>query len=277
MSKSAPFFIIGSERSGTTLLMALLGEHPRLAVPEVTWFYPRFRAYLHTYGDLRHPPNLRTLVSEIIFGLKTPFFGLPANPRTIVDELLNRISRPDFSAVVSAVLEYYADAVGKPRWGEKTPHHLYYVKEILEDFPDAKFLHLTRDGRDVAADQLQSAFGPRNVTAAVGIWRRTQAEAARWRQTVPPAQWLDVQYEDLAREPERIARQALGFLEENYDPTVLNFHQGETARRRAQTRDHRALGEPVNESHIGIYRRLLSPRDIAIFHGIAGNELDAAG
>ena len=81
----APFFIIGSERSGTTLLMALLGHHPRIAVPEVTWYYPRFSAYLHTYGDLNAAENFRTLVSEMAFGLKTPFFGLPWNPRTIVD------------------------------------------------------------------------------------------------------------------------------------------------------------------------------------------------
>ena len=47
-----PVFVIGSERSGTTLIMAVLGCHPRLAVPEVAWYYPRFRPYLFTYGDL---------------------------------------------------------------------------------------------------------------------------------------------------------------------------------------------------------------------------------
>ena len=45
-----PIFVIGSERSGTTLLLAILACHPCIAVPEVTWFYPRFRNYLHTYG-----------------------------------------------------------------------------------------------------------------------------------------------------------------------------------------------------------------------------------
>ena len=82
---AAPFFIVGSERSGTTLLMAILGHHSRLAVPEVAWYYPRFRAFLHTYGDLTDGARFRTLVSEMIFGLKTPFFGLDVNPATIVD------------------------------------------------------------------------------------------------------------------------------------------------------------------------------------------------
>lgn len=79
-ASSSPFFIVGSERSGTTLLMAILGQHSRLAVPEVAWYYPRFRPYLHTYGALTQATNFRTLVAEMVFGLKTPFFGLSVNP-----------------------------------------------------------------------------------------------------------------------------------------------------------------------------------------------------
>lgn len=160
MSESnAPFFIVGSERSGTTLLMAILGCHRRPAVPEVAWFYPRFRAFIHTYDALRKAENLRTLVAEMIFGLKAPFFGLDLNPATIVDELLAQTYENSFAEAYRVILQRYADAVGKPRWGEKTPHNLYYAGEILGDFPSAKFINLTRDGRDVAVEQIRSAFG----------------------------------------------------------------------------------------------------------------------
>ena len=60
-----PIFMIGAERSGTTLVMALLGCHSRIAVPEVVWYYPRFYPYLHTYGDLSVEANFRTLAQEI--------------------------------------------------------------------------------------------------------------------------------------------------------------------------------------------------------------------
>src|SRR6186713_3302541 len=93
---NSPFFIVGNERSGTTLLMAILGHHSRLAVPEVAWYYPRFRPYLHTYGDLSRAENFRTLVAEMIFGLKTPFFGLELNPRSIVQELLTATRKNSF-------------------------------------------------------------------------------------------------------------------------------------------------------------------------------------
>ena len=83
-----PMFMIGAERSGTALVMALLGSHSRIAVPEVVWYYPRFYPYLHTYGDLSIESNYRTLASEMVFGLKTPFWGMQVNPRTIVDEVI---------------------------------------------------------------------------------------------------------------------------------------------------------------------------------------------
>jgi hypothetical protein len=276
-SATAPFFIVGSERSGTTLLMAILGQHSRLAVPEVAWYYPRFRAFLHTYGDLRDPAHFRTLVAEMIFGLKTPFFGLPLNPATIVDELVGRAATPTFAGAYAAILQLYADAVRKPRWGEKTPHNLYYVPEILADFPNARFIHLVRDGRDVAVDQLRSAFGPRNIYAAALIWRRAQEVGARFRAELPADRWLDVRYEELAARPEAVTRDVLHFLGEPFEPAVLDFHRGEIAQRRAQTRDHKPLGRPVSADFVGHHRRLLSVHDQAVFTHVAGAALRAEG
>lgn len=276
-SREKPFFIIGSERSGTTLLMVMLGEHPRIAVPEVSWYYPRFRKYLHTYGDLSRPANFRVLAEEMIFGLKTPFFGLSPNPRAITDEILSRARSQTFGGLFDAILNWYADAQNKPRWGEKTPHNLHFVREILQDFPDAQFVHLTRDGRDVAAEQIDSAFGPTNIYAAAKIWKRTIRVAAELRAKVPSHQWLDISYESLASRPEESLRKVSAFLGEDYSPTLLDFHKGEIARRRAQTKDHRPLGDPVNPGHIGKYKRQLSQRDQQIFAGIAGGELRESG
>ncbi len=113
-----PLFVIGQERSGTTLLMTMLGCHPRIAVPEVAWWYPRFRGYLHTYGDLADPANLRTLAEEMIFGLMVPFWGMPVNPRTIVEEILGSLKEKTFAGIYCAMLERYARLEGKPRFGE---------------------------------------------------------------------------------------------------------------------------------------------------------------
>lgn len=272
-----PFFILGSERSGTTLLMVMLGNHPRLAVPEVTWYYPRFRAYLHTYGDLTKPENFRTLVSEMIFGLKTPHLGLPLNPATIVDELISNTTAPTFAEAFRVILEKYASAVSKPRWGEKTPHNLYYVREILADFPDAKIVNLVRDGRDVAVEQLRSAFGPRNAYCAAKIWANVQRTADEFRRALSASTWLDVRYEELVANPIRELTRVTEFLGETFDPATLDYYRDGIAKRRGQTRDHRPLGQPVTSEFVGIYRRFLSEFDQEVFAAVAGDELKAAG
>ena len=86
--KEPPIIVIGNERSGTTLVMAILGWHDRIAVPEVAWYYPRFRPYLFSYGDLLNKNNFRTLCHEMAYGLKTPFWDMKVNPSTFGNEIL---------------------------------------------------------------------------------------------------------------------------------------------------------------------------------------------
>lgn len=266
-----PIFIVGQERSGTTMLMAMLGCHPRIAVPEVAWWYPRFRGYLYTYGDLSHDANLRTLADEMIFGLRDPFWGMPANPRTIVDEVLAELRERSFAGIYCAMLERYARWVGKPRWGEKTPNNIFFAAEILEDFPNAQFVCITRDGRDMCADALQSDFGPTNIFCAAECWTLGQRAAQRLRRTLSRRQWFDVKYETLAREPERTLRAACDFLGEKYDAAMLDFHKSSIAQARGKLRDHQPLAGPASARYIGIYQELLSPREQRIYAAVAGS------
>jgi len=257
--------------------MVMLGNHPHLAVPEVTWYYPRFRAYLQTYGDLGDEKNFRTLVSEMIFGLKTPLLGLPLNPATIVDQLIRRTKAPTFAEAFRAILETFAEAQNRPRWGEKTPHNLFYVREILQDFPEAKIINVTRDGRDVAVEQLRSAFGPRNVYSAAKIWQRVEKTAADLRATLPATTWLDVRYEDLVTNPQNVLTKVTDFIGERFDLALLKFYEAPIAQRRGTTRDHRPLGRPVTAEYVGIYNHFLSAYDQSVYATVAGEELRRAG
>lgn len=275
--KERPIFVIGAERSGTTLLMTMLGCHPRIAVPEVAWFYPRFRPFMHTYGDLSQKDNFKTLLEEMIFGLKTPFWGMKVNPRMIVDELLSTAQETSFAGAYDAVMARFAKESGKPRWGEKTPYNLFYIKEILEDFPNAQFVFITRDGRDASADYLASGFGPTNIYCAAEMWRMCQEAVEPWRANLPADQWLDVRYEELVADSEGVLKGVCEFLGEPYDPNMLNFHQTDIAKARGGTRDHAPLGQPVTTQFIGIYKDQLSKKEQRIFMASAGKALAAAG
>ncbi|MDR2054450.1 MAG: sulfotransferase [Desulfovibrio sp.] len=179
--KERPIFMIGAERSGTTLVMALLGSHSRIAVPEVVWYYPRFYPYLHTYGDLAVEEHFRTLASEMLFGLKTPFWGMTVNPRTIVDEVIALAPERSFAGLYTGMHLRFAHYVNKPRWGKKTPHNLYFVGPMHNDFPNAQFIYITRDGRDSCADYMESSFGPTNIYCAAHSWKRCWNAVKEWR------------------------------------------------------------------------------------------------
>lgn len=265
-----PFFIVGQERSGSTLLMAILGMHSRLAVPEVSWWYPRFRGYLYSYGSLQDPKNLRTLADEMVFGLRNPLWGMPVNPRTVVDEVIGRARESSFEGIYCAMLEAYADWVGKPRWGEKTPNNLYFVNEILTDFPGAKIICITRDGRDMGVDAIGSNFGPNNAFVAAENWSHSQHFAQILRAELAADSWYDVGYERLVREPKIVLRGVCEFLGEDYEDTLLDFHRGSIAQERGRLRDHKALASPITDQYVGIYREQMSRRDQGIYASVAG-------
>lgn len=274
-----PVFVMGSERSGTTLIMTILGCHPRIAVPEVTWYYPRFRPYLFTYGDLSEEANFRTLVSEMAYGLRKQFFGMNVNPATFGNEIAMCAGaiEQSFAGVFAAMLGRYAEDTGKPRWGEKTPYNLFYIEQILEDFPNAQIVFITRDGRDASAEFLDSSFGPTNIYCAAELWNIGQKAVRPWRERLSDDQWYDIKYEDFVREPVDEIKRLCSFLREDYTDTLLEFHKTPTAQGRGRTKDNAALAYPISDKYIGRYNEELSIRDQRIMAWVAGDSLRALG
>lgn len=273
-----PIFMIGAERSGTTLVMALLGCHSRIAVPEVVWYYPRFYPYLHTYGDLGKDENFRTLASEMVFGLKTPLWGMKVNTRTILDEVIELAPERSFAGLYAAMHLRFAQYSSKPRWGEKTPHNLYFVDAMHRDFPNAQFIYITRDGRDACVDYMESSFGPTNIYCAARSWKRCWTAVKDWRKPLTDkGLWLDVRYEDLVRKPEQIMRGVCEFLGEDFETGMFDFYKTDMAKARGASLDHAPLGHAISDKYVGIYKDLLSQRDQRIFAAVAGKELEEAG
>ena len=275
-----PVFIIGSERSGTTLVLAILACHPRIAVPEVTWYYPRFRPYLHSYGDLADLSNFKTLAHEMAYGLRVPFWRMAdANPATFGDEIAARALdiEQSFAGVFSAMFARYSDTVNKPRWGEKTPGNVFYVEQILQDFPNAQFLYIYRDCRDASAEFIDSQFGPTDAYSAAVMWRDGQQAVKPFREGLAADQWFNIRYEDFVRNPVEILQNMCAFLGEEYDDALMEFHTTPVAQRRGKTKDNWALAHPISERHVGIYKNQLSLEQQAIMSWVAGDMMRELG
>ncbi|MEK6690419.1 MAG: sulfotransferase [Nitrospirota bacterium] len=276
--KVRPIFIIGYERSGTTLLMAMLGCHPRISVPEVGWLFPRIYPWRYTYGDLSINSNFRTMAAEMLFGLNQPLWGMTLNPATAVDEIISMAPERSFAGIYTAMHLRYAREFGnKPGWGQKTPNNLFFIPQILENFPKAQFIFITRDGRDASATSINSAFGAGNIYGAAHTWNFANTFIKPFRKKYDSSTWFDVRYEELVREPEEILKKICDFVDEKYYPQMLEFHRTPIGIHRGKQRDHAPLGHPVSDRYVGIYKHLLSIRDQQIYAAIAGETHKEAG
>lgn len=273
-----PIFIVGYERSGTTLLMALLGNHPRLAFPEVGWLYPRIYPWRYTYGDLSVERNFHTLAGEMLLGLNKPLWGMDLDPETAVAEICEMAAERSFAGVYCAMHQRYARQFGdKPRWGQKTPNNLYFVPQIRECFPDAQFICITRDGRDASAISLDSAFGAGHIYMAAKTWDAAVRFVMPFRDELDDETWHDVAYEDLVQNPQVVMQRVCDFIGEEMSSEMFEYHKTATAQARGKQRDHALLAKPITTEHLGIYKRQLSLRDQQIYAAVAGETHVAMG
>ena len=191
---SAPIFVVGSPRSGTTLLRLLLDAHPRISCGEETHF-------------------LRDL--ETIVGRNWTLVSTYELPR---EWWLDRI-RELYAGFQAEVLA----RSGKTRWAEKDPTYTLHLPFIEELFPDALFVHLLRDGHDVVAS-FRDRWGYTSAARAARTeWARYVRAARELEARLPAGRFLELRYEELVAEPERQGQRLFAFLGEDWDPAVLEF------------------------------------------------------
>ena len=144
-----PVFIVGAPRSGTTLLRNMLNRHPQFAIVLETQFYNYVYLRRRAFGDLGQLSARRRFVAEYLATERMHRSGLK------IEGLEDRLLRDatSYRALFASLMEHYASAEGKPRWGEKSPQHSLFVEVLCNWFPGAAVIHLVRDPREVVADR----------------------------------------------------------------------------------------------------------------------------
>ena len=243
----SPFFIMGCQRSGTTLMARILDSHSRLGVFIESHYYTRIRRDLYLYGDLRKSRNLLRLIADLLEinrmkGVKSPE----------IDEFLNALAAPTFEGVLTTLLHLYASSQGKKRGGDKTPEHYIYLSEILEKFPESPVIFLIRDPRDTVFS-IRKAFG---TSIEGATWKWNQAFLS-YQQASRPVHL--VRYEELVRKPAEIVEAICAFLRENYESSVLRYYERiPPAGGSFALPHHKKLLGPVDTGSVGGFRQMPS-------------------
>ena len=241
-----PIFIGGHHRSGTTLMRVLLNRHPAIACGPESQLLERtsFLAF-HRFLEETYLPQLRQ------YGLA------PAE-----------IDR-GVAAFINNFLMRYAARRGKPRWAEKTPKNIVRITYLFRLFPDAQFVHMVRDPRDVYCSVREkartsaphwSSDTPKKVAHS---WVQFVESGLAWRSH--STRYLEVRYEDLACDPETAMRGVLTFLGEPWHDSVLEPND-QLATDSPLTNVNRA----VFTTSVGRWRRELKAEDVYVIEAIAG-------
>ena len=285
-------FVVGVARSGTTLLRLMLDAHPELAIPPETHFIPKLaKAMGEIPKDAGEGEMRRRAHAVITEHRRWPDFGLDARE---LDRRFDRTEPFNATHALRAFYGLYAERVGKPRWGDKTPIYVEHMHEISKALPEARLVHLIRDGRDVALSRIRRALDdPPPVDRIARNWSR-RINAAR-KQARKLDHYLELRYEDLVTDTEPTLRRVCELVDLDYDPAMLDYHrnaaerleemagdlpaQGGKARRPGSERlaAHALASEPPRKERIAAWREQMSPADAAAFDAEAGDLLDELG
>jgi len=279
-------FIVGVARSGTTLLRLMLDAHPQVAIPAETHFIPAVLAPRAT----GRPPDREEFLHRVTSFFTWPDFGIA---RESLAEGLAAVV--DFTPAegIRTFFRICAARQGKALWGDKTPPYVEHIAVISQALPEARFIHLIRDGRAVAASRRHLSFGPgADIRAQALDWGRKIREARRQAADYP--HYLEVRYEDLVLRPEAVLHRVCEHLGLAYAPSMLEYHR--TARQRlAEFQDwsqapgggslsgdyRRAIQErtslPPDRERIDHWRNVLQPDEIRVFEEAEGGLLAEIG
>jgi LPS sulfotransferase NodH len=236
-----PFFLVGSERSGTTLLRLMLAHH----------------------GRIECAPEFEFLVEKV------PATGWPALEPYYEWLATNRIFVPhgfavdrtlDYPALMRSFVAQYCRRTEKPIHGATCHKHF---DRLLRIWPRARLVHLLRDGRDVARSCIGMGWAG-NVWHGAQRWIDAEELWSALVPVLPPPQRFELRYEDLIRQPEQELARLCAFLGTDYDAAMLDYSRDSSYER-------------PDPKLIGQWKRKLSSAELALLEARIGPMLRARG
>lgn len=240
-------FNVGARRSGTYWLQRIVTAHPSVgSVPSETHLIshgiaPLLERFQH---ERRDAPDVGMVYVDRD--------GLLAALRRLCDQVFGEFMGPD-----------------QARVAERTPLHVFHVGLIAEIYPDARVVHIIRDGRDVARSIAAQDWGPAEVADAAREWR--DSVTAGRRAALTAERYLEVRYEALLADPRREIERLYAWLGLPATSEDLAHPLAESARH--ENVDRFGVGGIATQK----WRSVFDRRDLAAFNEVAGDLLDELG
>ncbi len=270
-----PVFIVGCPRSGTSFLYHLL-----LSAGGFAEFRTQMNVYdvlEPIYGNLGVPKNRTAAIQEWLRSKGFRVSGLEA--RDIEAKVLAECSSAgDFLRII---MDAIARNQGVNRWIDSTPTNMPHMLRIQKDFPDALFVHMIRDARDVALSLDKKSWSrplpwdkERSLLAA-GLYWEWIVRKGRELGTRLGAKYMEVRYEQLVERPQETLAELGVFLQHD-----LNYERIQRTSIGSVKNPLTSFKEDLNEGRftpVGRWKEKFPPRQLIEFEKLVGRYLQELG
>jgi sulfotransferase family protein len=274
-------FIVGCQRSGTTLLGRLVDAHPQIAIIHESRWIPDW------FLERRGLTSEGLVTSESINHLLDDprFDRMRIGREQVLAFIANTQSMP-YSSFIRGMFDLYGEARAKTLVGDKTPRYVRYMHILHALWPDARFVHLIRDGRDVCLSVAQWRKTIKKGPATLSTWQSDQVStiALWWESAVQrgreagsrlgPEMYYEIRYEAIIDNPERECAALCTFLGLPYHGAMLRFHEGRTITKPGL--DAKKAWLPITPG-LRDWGTQMAAEDVERFEAAAGQFLDELG
>ncbi|MFW6009251.1 MAG: sulfotransferase family protein, partial [archaeon] len=249
-----PVFIGGCPRSGTTFLGSLLGKsEDAITVPE-----SQFKT--EEYVDIKNENDLKEAFYNIKNNYRFKIWNLNLKYSDIGNKNIN-----SFSELIKFIIKKYASERNKDPvfWIDHTPNNFQKVSLLENNLPEAKYIHLIRDGRAIANSILPLDWGPNTVEVAAQHWVKNTSYGLAAESFLGREKILRVKYEDIVMNPEENLKRICKFIGINFN---VNMSKGNGFDKPQYTKkQHKLVGEPPNKKRVYAWKNNLDDRQIELF------------
>jgi hypothetical protein len=270
-------FMIGTQRSGSNLFRLMLNQLPGIAAPHPPHILIRLMPLVPGYGNLDDPQAFAQLVDDacrLVESNPVEWEGVVLDREKVVA----KCDRHDLYAVMAAIYETLAETWGKASWCCKSLGNVKYANELADRFPDAKFIYLYRDGRDVALSFTRAIEGEKHYYNIAQDWNGAQKIALDLADRIGKDRVLLVSYEDLTQDEVGTLKNVCTFLGVEFSNDAMNFYDTDEAKKAATASNlWENVTKPVMKNNSRKFLAQTAEADLRIFESVAGESLDRLG
>ena len=253
------------------MLRVMFEQHPDMAIPPESYFPVSFWRRRDRYAGVGGGIDMAVLATDLL--RHDRFRAWRVDPELVRGELTG--TAPDFAEAIRRVYALYASSHGKRRYGDKTPPFLMHMRMLAEQFPEARFIHLVRDGRDVVLSLRDQPFAPSSFTGAAEYWAGRVERARQAGERLGPGRYRELRYEDLVADPERRLRGLCEFVELEFRPEMLSYEDVSNIPLTDKMKRSGVIRPPGASGRS--WRTQMAKRQLAVVEAVAGEQLTAFG